>query len=170
MCPVQLVVALHCHIASVAGRKGNVVVEWEKHACIVAIVEDVAGHQNVEGLFVLIPNQYDATIEVAHPILGKVVFCFNPCNQMVNILLTLVFNSKVVDNEGEGDGARCVFPEARCTLAFVITVWGETLSKELVGKDTSLKQHPDGFSHLEVDVASNDLLLEVVLGDDPRRK
>ncbi len=44
------------------------------------------------------------------------------------------------------------------------------LAKELVGKDASLWQSPDGFSHLEVDVAFNDLLLEVVLGDDPKRE
>ncbi len=38
MCPIQLVVALCCRTALVAGRKGNVEVEWWRHACIVVIV------------------------------------------------------------------------------------------------------------------------------------
>ncbi len=90
---------------------------------------------------------------------------------MVNVLLTLVFHSKLVNNNSEGDGVCCVFPEAGGTLAFVVTVGGETIAKELVGKDVSLRQSPDGYSHLEVDVASsNNLLLKVILGNDPRQK
>jgi hypothetical protein len=86
---------------------------------------------------------------------------------MVHVLMMLVFHSKIVDNEGEGDGTHRVFPETRGILAFLITVGGKMLAKELVGKDAGLWQSPDGFSHLEVDVASNNLLLKIVLGDDP---
>ncbi len=128
--------------------------------------DDVVGHLDVEGLFVIIPIQFDATVEVAQPILGKSIFCFNHCNQMVHVLLTLVFHTKIIDNEGGGDGMHNVFPETQGILAFIITMGGETLANELVGKDASLWQSLDGFSHLEVDVASNDLLLEVTFGDD----
>ncbi len=131
--------------------------------------DDLARHQDVKGAFVVISIQFDAAVEVTRPILGKSIFCFNHCNQMVHILLTLVVHSKIVNNKGEGDGTHCVFPEIRGILAFVITVGGKTLPKELVGEDVSLWQSQDSFSHLEVDVASNDLLLKVVLGDDPRR-
>jgi hypothetical protein len=136
----------------------------------VQLFDDVARHQDIEGSFVVIPIQFDAAVVVTCTILGKGIYCFNRCNQMVNILLTLVYHSKIVNNKVEDDGAHHVFPEAWGILAFVITVGGETLAKELVGKDASLRQFPDGFSHLEVDVASNDLLLEVVLGNDLRWK
>ncbi len=66
-----------------------------------------------------------------------------------------------------------MFPETQGILAFVITAGGKTLAKELVGKyarSASLRQSPDGFSHLKVDVASNNLLLEVILGIDSRQK
>ncbi len=63
-----------------------------------------------------------------------------------------------------------MFPETRGILAFVITVGGKMLAKELVGKDASLWQSPDGFSHLEVDLASNNFLLKIVLGNHPRRE
>jgi hypothetical protein len=128
---------------------------------LLQLFDDVDGHQDVKGLFVVNPNQFDAVVEVAHPILGKVVLCVNHCNQMVNVLLTLVFHSKIVNNKDEGDGARCVFSEA--ILAFLlINVGDKTLAKEFVGEDASLMQSPDSFSHLEVDVVSNDIHLEVV--------
>ncbi len=38
MRPVQMGIASHCRIASVAGRKGIVEVKCGRHACIVAIV------------------------------------------------------------------------------------------------------------------------------------
>ncbi len=82
----------------------------------------------------------------------------------------LVFHTKIIKNKGESDGMHRVFPETQGILAFVITMGGKTLAKELVGKDASLRQSPDGFSHLEVDVVSNNLLLEVVLVNDPRRE
>jgi hypothetical protein len=128
----------------------------------------VARYQDVEGSFVVIPIRFDAAVEIAHPILGKSIFCFNHCNQMAHVLLTLVFHSKIIDNEGEGDGMCYVFPETWGILAFVITMGGEMLAKELVGKDASLWLSPDNFSHLKVEVASNNLLLKVVLGNNTR--
>ncbi len=86
---------------------------------------------------------------------------------MVNVLLLLILNAKIVDNQGERDWPRCVFPGARSDFAFIITVWGKTFPQELVGKDSGLGETPDGLAHLKVDVSSDDFGIEVVLVDNP---
>ncbi len=65
---------------------------------LLQLFDDVARHQDVEGSFVIIPIQFDAGVEVTCPILGKSIFCFNCCNQMINVLLILVFCSKIIYN------------------------------------------------------------------------
>jgi hypothetical protein len=89
---------------------------------------------------------------------------------MVDILLSLILNAKIVNNQGECEWLSCVFPEAGSVFAFVITVWGKTFPQELVGKDSGLGETPDGLAHLEVDVSSDDFGIEFVLVNDPRRK
>jgi hypothetical protein len=44
---------------------------------------------------------------------------------MINILLTFVFNAKIIDNQGEGDGPSDVFPESWGIHAFKITMWSK---------------------------------------------
>ncbi len=47
---------------------------------------------------------------------------------------------------------------------------GKTLLQELVCKDASLRQTPDGLAHLEINVSTDNFVEEVVLGDDLRGK
>jgi hypothetical protein len=134
------------------------------------LLDNVAGHQNVKDSFLVIPIQFDAAVEIARPILGEYIFGFDRHNEMVNVLLLLIVNAKIIDNQGEHEWLRCVFPEARSIFAFVIALWGKMLLQELVGKDPGLGETPDGLAHLEVDVSSNNFGIEVVLVDDPQRK
>jgi hypothetical protein len=75
--------------------------------------------------FIVVPIQFDAAVEVTCPIFGEFVFCFNIRDQVINVFLTLKFNSKIVDNKREGNQARGVFSEARCIGAFVISIGGK---------------------------------------------
>ena len=60
------------------------------------------GHQNVEGAFVVIPFLFDpALLEIARPILSECILGFESFDEMINVFLALIFDSKIVDNEGE---------------------------------------------------------------------
>ncbi len=76
------------------------------------LLDDVSGHQNVEGEFVVIPIQFDPTVEIPRPILGECILGFESFDEMINVALALVFDSKIVNNKGEGDRLRGVFPKA----------------------------------------------------------
>ncbi len=67
------------------------------------LLENVSGHQNVEGAFVVIPIQFDSTVEIARPILGECILGFESFDEMVNVFLALIFDSKIINNKGEGD-------------------------------------------------------------------
>jgi hypothetical protein len=67
------------------------------------LLDDVFGHQNVKGAFVVIPIQFDPAVEIAHPILGQCILGFESFDEMINVFLALIFDSKIIDNKGEGD-------------------------------------------------------------------
>ncbi len=41
---------------------------------------DVSWHRDINGPFIVIPPKFNAAVEVAGPILGKGVCCFDACN------------------------------------------------------------------------------------------
>jgi hypothetical protein len=97
------------------------------------LFDDVARHGNVEGACVVIPFEAYAAVEVAVPIFGEFIFFFDALDKVVDILLTHIFHSKIVDNKCEGDGACRVLPEAGSLLAFKISMGGKEFLEELVG-------------------------------------
>ncbi len=67
------------------------------------LLDDVSGHQNVEGAFVVIPIQFDPAVEITRPILGECILGFESFDEMINVFLALIFDYKIINNEGEGD-------------------------------------------------------------------
>jgi hypothetical protein len=63
----------------------------------------ISGHQNVEGAYVIIPTQFNPTVEIACSILGECVLGFDSFDEIINVFLVLIFDSKIVNNKGEGD-------------------------------------------------------------------
>jgi hypothetical protein len=134
------------------------------------LFDDVSRHLNVEGALFVIPTQFDPAVEIAHPILGECILGFDSFDEMINVFLALIFDSKIVDSKGEGDRLRGVFTKAPGIFAFIISVRGKTLTQELVCKDAGLRQTPDGLAHLEINVSTDNFVKEVILGDNPRGK
>jgi hypothetical protein len=97
------------------------------------LFDDVAWHGTVEGACIVIPCEAYAAVEVAIPIFSEFIFFFDALDKVVNILLTLIFHAKIVNNKCEGDGACRVLPEAGSLLAFKISMEGKAFLKELVG-------------------------------------
>ena len=101
---------------------------------------DVTGHRNVECSSVVVPGEFDAAVEIAAPIFAQffvlILYC---CDQMIHILLSCVLDTKIIDDEGEGDWAGLVFPKAGRVLALVVPVGLKLLAKEFVCQDAGLR-------------------------------
>ncbi len=57
---------------------------------------------------------------------------------MVNVVLLNKFDSKIVNNEAEGDGSGFGLPKTWCVGALVISKWCQFGAEAFVGKDTHL--------------------------------
>ena len=98
------------------------------------LLEDKAGHQYVEGLCDVIPGELYAAVKIAVPILAQFfVFSLYCRDQMLNIFFSFIFDSEIIDNEGERNGTGSMFPKPRSVLALVIAVGGKAFPNKLVG-------------------------------------
>ena len=82
--------------------------------------------------------------------------------QVVGVTVTNVFNAKIVNNEGEHDGAPLVFPEARSDGTLVVASDVEAFLEELVSKDYGQQKSVNTTTNFEVDPAVTDTVGEVV--------
>jgi len=66
------------------------------------------------------------------------------------MLLAHIFNAKVIYHERECNGARDMFPQAWCVWQFEVSLFGQALFEELVGKDACLRKsvHALGDGHV----------------------
>ena len=75
-------------------------------------------------LFVVVPFQGEAEAEVAVLIDFDGVAVLERFDEVVGILFVDVFHAKIVDYEGEGNGAGGVFEEALCEWAWEAAFFG----------------------------------------------
>ena len=73
-----------------------------------------------------------------------------------------VFYTKVVNTEDKADGPCFVAPKARGVGTFVIPMFGKALSKELVGKNSSLWKAVHAFSDFGVDESVVEFFVELI--------
>jgi hypothetical protein len=59
---------------------------------------DAPRHGYVECTLFVVPFEAYATIQVASPVHGKVIFAFHTCDEVVDIFLSLIFYTKVVNH------------------------------------------------------------------------
>ena len=89
-------------------------------------------------MFDLIPLEIDAKKFGALPIFSDGLLLLEDASQVVNMEITNILYTKVVDDEEEEDGAPCVAPKARGGGGVVVTHSIEACFKEIVGKNASL--------------------------------
>ncbi len=66
---------------------------------------DILGHVNIHIPLCIIPIEGDATVEVAFPIFNNVVgFCLEGSKEMFKIIITNIFDAKVIDAKIEPNG------------------------------------------------------------------
>jgi hypothetical protein len=77
---------------------GNVEVFPKFDVCILEAIFDVSRHGYVKGSGIVVPIEVNATVEVPCPVLGKLVFFLYASNEMVDMIVSNIFNSKIVDD------------------------------------------------------------------------
>ena len=88
---------------------------------------DVGEHGEVDFVFCVVPVKIEAKVPTAGPIFGNFVIFLEHRHEMICVLFTHVFDAKVVDTEGETDGAPFVGPETWCERALLVAVFVEAL-------------------------------------------
>ena len=89
---------------------------------LVEVLDCIEGHGNVYLIFAVFSFESDAAVEIASPIFGEIILGFECSDEMINVLLTFVFNAKIINNQSEGNGLHAVFPESWGMTAFEITM------------------------------------------------
>jgi hypothetical protein len=71
--------------------------------------------------------------------------------EMIEVFDPNIFDSKVIDNEAELNGAPFVAPEARGGINFIVPLDKEVRSKEIVSQDAGLGKAIAALTNFEVD-------------------
>jgi hypothetical protein len=111
---------------------------------------DVPQHRNVKGSHIILPIEFDATIKIARPILGELIFCFDAFDEMICMLFSNIFHAKVVNNYSECDGAFGMFSQTRGIGTLKISVGEKTLTQQFICQITRLGEVPHCAVHLKV--------------------
>ena len=88
---------------------------------------DISPHGNVYKFLFVIPNQVEATVTAADPINSDFIIVLESLDKVHGVVLVEVFNSKVVDAEGELGGPGLVTPQHQGSRAKVRSRRGQGL-------------------------------------------
>ena len=77
------------------------------------------------------------------PVFGDGVMRLDGVAKVKGVLFADIFDTEVVNDEGEHDGSPLVAPKARSAFTLVVAFVGETLSEEGLGEDAVVDQRAD---------------------------
>ena len=91
--------------------------------------DDVFWHVDVDPSLCVVPLECETAVDGAGPIYCYVVCGSEGIYEVVGVFAGEVFDSEVVDAEGEGCLAGGVFPEAGCVWHGLVSMWCEGLDQ-----------------------------------------
>ena len=74
----------------------------------------------------VVPIHVHSNVACSGPIDGADIVFVENLGEMVGVFFADIFHAKVVDAEGEGDGAPIVSPEARCGRVLMVAMFVES--------------------------------------------
>jgi hypothetical protein len=131
------------------------------------LLDDVPRHGYVERSLVVIPFELNPAVEIAVPIYGEFIFFLDARNEVVNVLLTFIFYTKIINNQREGDGPVGVIQKTGGLFTLEVSIWSEEFLEELVCKDAGLGEAPHCSLHFQIYVPIKDLVCQHVLLNNP---
>ena len=82
----------------------------------------------------IIPFEADTGKIFTFPVFSDFVVLFEDIAKVVGVALAYVFNSKIINYQGEEDRAPFVEPEAGSSDCFILASFVETFLEEFIGK------------------------------------
>ena len=99
---------------------------------------NIIWHVEVNAAGVIITIKIESEVALDLPILCNVMILFDAFYEVVRMLLTNIFYSKIVDNECETDRPPFISPQTKCNLALMVAMGIEACFKECLGQDSTL--------------------------------
>jgi hypothetical protein len=130
------------------GMRGVLRAEWLIVAETFEGFADVVRHGEIACACCVIPGECDATVEAAGPVCGGFVEEAKSGEYVFGMFLADVFDSKVVNNEGEGDGSCVVCEDTWRVTGGAVAVLGKMLAKADVGEISGLGEAVHSFANL----------------------
>jgi hypothetical protein len=97
-------------------------------------------------------------IEIALPIFDNLIrFHPNGSKEVLEVIITNVFDAEVVHAQVEPDGLRNMFPDARCVGLVEVSMACQTEFEEFVGKDAGLWEAVHILPDFHIDITINGL-------------
>ena len=95
--------------------------------CTPAIFCVITRHRNVVSLSDTIPSQLDSAVQVARPVFGEFVTCFDAWYKMINVIFADAFNPKIVHHQRKQNRPLIVVPQQAWSVlgVFEVTKWGK---------------------------------------------
>ena len=115
----------------------------------------------------VIPVEVDAAEGVGVPVGFDVVVLLQDGEEITSVLVVGILDSKVIDDEDEGDGLCRVLPIARGVRARQVTMGGKAGAQEFICEFTGLGQSVHAFFDSDVDPPMGvDEVEQVILVND----
>ena len=99
---------------------------------------DIIWHGEVNDAGVIILIKIESKVALAFAILCDVIIFFDAFYEVVDMLLTNIIYSKIVDNERETDRPPFMCPQTGCNLALMVAMGIEACLKDCLGQDSTL--------------------------------
>ena len=93
---------------------------------------NVSGHGDVDVALGVIPFQCDAAVKCSVPILLEGIVCAECVDEMVGMFFFIIFDSKIIDREGELNWSCDVLPKAWHVRDLEVSKGAQALPEELV--------------------------------------
>lgn len=113
---------------------------------------DIAGHGEIDGAGVVIPVEMDPAINLGVPVDGKLVVRGESGNQVFDVRLIGVLDTKVIDGKSEHDGVGLVLEKPVRVAGGMVAGGGELGQECIVGDTTGLGQAVHTFTDSKINM------------------
>jgi len=107
---------------------------WSSVVVLDEHISDVAFNGETACAFGVIPCKVDADVFLACPVFCDGIVMLENSLEVLGVVFANIFNTKVIDNEEECDGASLVSPQPWGGFGLVVALGVESFSKEVIGK------------------------------------
>ena len=114
---------------------------------------DVAWHGTIASSRLIVPLECHTQVQAPGPVFGDGVHCPKGIDEVLGMLPTDIFHTKVIDNKGKRYRPNVVSVETWCMLRGGVAVCCKMFLQAIIGKDTGLRKSIHALADLNQDVS-----------------